>query len=250
MELIAAVDLLDGIAVRLVQGDYGRRAASVTDPSRAVIEWVRAGVRWLHLVDLAGARTGRPVHLDLAARLAAAARAVDPATRVELGGGLRRAHDVEAVVAAGIDVAVLGTAAVEDPAMLDSCLARWPGRIAASIDVRDDTTQLDGWTRSGATDAVAIATRLVEAGVAHLIVTDVRRDGTRRGANLELLGRMREALPEARLIAAGGIGTAVDLHSLRGLGLDGAIVGLALLDGSLPVADALAAAGAPSLPLV
>lgn len=242
MDLIPAVDLLDGIAVRLVQGDYARRAASVADPAPLVAEWVRVGVRRLHLVDLEGARTGRPMHLELAARLAALAHESAPDARVELGGGLRRLEDVEALFDAGIDVAVLGTAAIESPELLEAAVVRWPDRIAVSIDVRADRVALDGWTRSAAADPLQLAIELKNFGVAHLVVTDVERDGTRRGPNRELLAGMRAAVPDSRLVAAGGIGTAGDLRQLAALGVDGAVVGLALLDGSLSIADALAAA--------
>lgn len=243
MDLIPAIDLLDGIAVRLLQGDYERRTASVSDPAPVMTRWVQAGVRWLHIVDLAGARAGRPVHLELAGELAAAARQANPEVRVELGGGLRDVQAVEAVLDAGIEVAILGTAAIEHPGLLRGCLARWPGRLAVSIDVRGERVALDGWTRTAKTNPVRLAEEVSRAGAAHVIVTDVRRDGTGRGPNHELLARMRDALPAARLVAAGGIGTTADLRALAALGIDGAVVGLALVDGSLSVEDALAAAG-------
>lgn len=242
MDLIPAIDLLDGTAVRLVQGDYERRAASVDDPGSTVTGWVRAGVRWLHLVDLAGARAGRPQHLELASALAASARAADPDVRVELGGGLRTIPDVEAALDAGMDVAILGTAAVEDPHLLAACVARWPGRIAVSIDVRGEQLAIAGWTRSSVANAIDFAVDVVGAGAGHLIVTDVERDGTRSGPNRALLTGMREAVPDARLVAAGGIATADDLRGLAAIGVDGAVVGLALIDGSLPIDDALDAA--------
>jgi phosphoribosylformimino-5-aminoimidazole carboxamide ribotide isomerase len=243
VDLIPAIDLLDGIAVRLVQGNYGRRAASVSDPAPVVADWVRAGVRWLHLVDLGGARVGRPVALELAGSLALTAREAEPEIRVELGGGLRRIEDVEATLDAGLDVAVLGTAAIENPDLLAASLARWPGRIAVSIDVRGERVAVDGWTRSFATDPLRLATEVARADITHLVVTDVQRDGTRIGPNLELLARMRKALPATQLVAAGGIGSAEDLRQLATLGIDGAVVGLALVDGSLSIRDALAAAG-------
>lgn len=244
MDLIPAIDLLDGMAVRLVQGDFARRAASVADPATLVARWVEAGVRWLHLVDLGGARAGRPEHLELASSLAAAARATDSDVRVQLGGGLRRAADVEAALGSGIDVAILGTAAVEDPDLLVASAARWPGRIAVSIDVRGDRLAIAGWTRSSGGDAARLAAEVVAAGAGGVIVTDVERDGTRRGPNEALLDRVRAAIPRARLVAAGGIGTADDLRRLAALGVDGAVVGLALVDGSLAIEDALDAAAA------
>lgn len=243
MDLIPAVDLLDGIAVRLVQGDFARRAASVADPAPVVADWIRAGVRRLHLVDLGGARAGRPMHLELAGRLAGVAHRAAPDARVELGGGLRRIEEIEAAFDAGIDVAVLGTAALETPDVVTEGVARWPGRIAVSIDVRGDRVAVHGWTRSEPVDPVQLATDLSGSGVTHLIVTDVRRDGTRQGPNRALLARMRAAVPATRLVAAGGIAGTDDLRRLAALGVDGAVVGLALIDGSLSIADALAAAG-------
>jgi phosphoribosylformimino-5-aminoimidazole carboxamide ribotide isomerase len=240
VDLIPAIDLLGGEAVRLVQGDYDRRAAHVADPASVLRAWVATGVRHLHLVDLDGARSGRPVNLAVAARLASAAREAG-AVRVELGGGLRRSEDVEAAFEAGIDLAILGTAAVENPDLLAQAVARWPGRIAASVDVREASIALDGWTRTSDADAISLAQRLAEAGASQVIVTDTRRDGTGAGPNLELLDRMRAAVPDVRLVAAGGIGSADALRTLATRGIDGAIVGLALVDGSLSVADALEA---------
>jgi phosphoribosylformimino-5-aminoimidazole carboxamide ribotide isomerase len=245
VDLIPAVDLLDGMAVRLVQGDFARRAATVADPAPIVAEWVRAGVRRLHLVDLAGARDGRPVHLELAARLSAAAHGAAPGVQVELGGGLRRLEEIEAAFDAGIDLAVLGTAAVEGRELLEAAVARWPDRIAVSIDVRGDQVAVAGWTRGAAADPVQLAREVGGAGLAHVIVTDVQRDGTRRGPNRELLARIRAAVPGTRLVAAGGIATTGDLRELAALRMDGAVVGLALIDGSLTIGDALVAAGQP-----
>lgn len=243
MDLIPAIDLLDGKAVRLVQGDFDRQAASVSEPARVVADWVRAGVRWLHLVDLGGARAGRPQHLEQAALLVSAARDAAPDVRVELGGGLRHLDEIEAALAAGIDVAILGTAAVEDADLLAASVGRWPGRIAVSVDVRGDQVAVDGWARTAERDPVRLAMAMASAGAAQLIVTDVHRDGTRRGPNHRLLARMRDAVPGTRLVAAGGVGTAADLRQLAALGLDGAIVGLALVDGSLSIAEGLEAAG-------
>lgn len=244
MDLIPAIDLLDGVAVRLVQGDYDRRATEQDDPGSLVRSWIDGGVRWLHVVDLEGARSRHPVHLDLAAHLARTAREAAADVRVELGGGIRTEVDVAAVLDAGIDVAILGTAAVEDPALLARCAARWPGRVAVSLDLRDGRPAVDGWLRTGVGDAPALAARFAKEGAAHLIVTDVTRDGTKAGPNLELLATLRAAVADTRLVAAGGIGSVDDLRAVAAVGVDGAVVGLALMDGSLPMHAALAAAGA------
>lgn len=242
MDVIPAVDLLGGQAVRLVQGDYARRAGTNDDPAASVRAWARAGIRWLHFVDLDGARSGTSVNLDRALELATAAREAAPDLRVQVGGGLRTAESVRRVLDRGVDVAILSTAALTDTVLLDQLTDRWPGRIAVSVDVRGDAVAVDGWTRTVDREPDALAADLVARGVATLIVTDVQRDGTRRGPNLDLVGRMRAAAPAARLLAAGGIGTTDQLRALGEAGADGAIVGLALLDGSLPLADALAAA--------
>lgn len=240
MELICAIDLLDGGAVRLVQGDYERRIDALAGPTELARRFVAAGCRRLHVVDLAGARAGRPVQLALVGEVVAAARAADGHVRVEAGGGLRTDADVEAMLAVA-DEALLGTAAIERPDFLRGCAERHPGRIGVSLDLRDGLPALDGWLRTGASDAVELARRLMDDGAARLTVTDTSRDGTLSGPNLALLGEMRAALPDAVLVAAGGIGSLDDLRALAAIGCDGAVVGLALLSGAIDPADALAA---------
>jgi phosphoribosylformimino-5-aminoimidazole carboxamide ribotide isomerase len=240
VELICAIDLLDGGAVRLVQGDYERRVEALAGPTELARRFVAAGCRRLHVVDLAGARAGRPVQLALVAEVAAAARAERSDVRVEAGGGLRTDADVDAMLAVA-DEALLGTAAIERAGFLRGCTERHPGRIGVSLDLRDGRPALDGWLRTGATDAVDLARRLVDDGAARLIVTDTARDGTLSGPNLALLAEIRGALPGAILVAAGGIGSIDDLRALADIGCDGAVVGLALLSGAIDPADALAA---------
>lgn len=240
MELICAIDLLDGGAVRLVQGDYARRIEADADAVTLARRFVAAGCRRLHVVDLAGARSGRPAQLELVGRIASAARAQAADARIEVGGGLRRDVDVDAALAIA-DEAVLGTAAIEQQGFLRSCAGRHAGRVFASLDLRDGRPAVDGWLREGSADAVDLASRLVEEGATRLIVTDTRRDGTLAGPNLDLLAALRRALPHAFLVAAGGIGSLDDLRALDALGCDGAVVGLALLTGAVDPADAVAA---------
>lgn len=239
MELICAIDLLDGGAVRLVQGDYDRRRGADDAPAELARRFVAAGCRRLHVVDLAGARAGRPMLLDLVAEVVAAARAEEPAVLVEAGGGLRRAADVAALLEIADD-ALLGTAAIEDAAFLRASVAAYPGRIAVSLDVRDGRAALDGWSRTGAADTVTLARRLLDDGASRLVVTDTSRDGTLAGPNLDLLSRLRAAVPDAILVAAGGIGSVDDLRAVSDIGCDGAVVGLALLTGAIDPAEALA----------
>jgi phosphoribosylformimino-5-aminoimidazole carboxamide ribotide isomerase len=239
VELICAIDLLDGGAVRLVQGDYARRIDADAGPTELARRFVSAGCRRLHVVDLAGARAGRPVQLARVGEVVGAARAVSRDVRVEAGGGLRTAADVAALLDVA-DEALLGTAAIEQPDFLRACADRHPGRISVSLDLRDGRPALDGWLRTGESDAVGLARRLVDAGATRIVVTDTARDGTLAGPNLELVAALRAALPDATLVAAGGIGALDDLRALAAIGCDGAVVGLALLSGAIDPAEALA----------
>lgn len=247
MELIAAIDLFEGRSVRLRQGDYARRLESGRDPLELAARWAAAGVPRLHIVDLEGARAGEPRQLARLGEVVRAARAAAPAIRVQAGGGLRTPEAVAAVINAGADAAVLGTAALEIPGFLATCATRWPGRVLAALDLRDGRPALDGWLRANDADPLTAAGRLLDEGAAGLLVTDTRRDGMLAGPNLELLATFRAALPEAWLVAAGGIRSVGDLGDLRRAGIDGAIVGLALLTGALVLPDALAALAASAV---
>lgn len=244
MELIAAIDLMDGRSVRLEQGDFDRPIPGTEEPARLAREWVEAGVRRLHLVDLEGARAGEPRQLQSITEVAAAVREVGPEVRVQVGGGLRTPEAVDALLSTGVaDFTILGTAALTREDFARDCASRWPGRILVSLDLRDGRLAVDGWLRDADGEPIEIARRLLEVGAAGLLVTDTRRDGTLAGPNLELLRAFREALPDAWLAGAGGIGSADDLRELREIGVDGAVVGLALLDGSIGLSEALEAIG-------
>jgi phosphoribosylformimino-5-aminoimidazole carboxamide ribotide isomerase len=232
VELICAIDLLDEGAVRLVQGDYERRIAAGADPTALAAAFVAAGCRRLHVVDLAGARAGRPVQLATVGAIVDAARREEPTAVVELGGGLRTAIDVDAALGVADEV-LLGTAAIERPGFVAEVAARHPARVGVSLDLRQGRPALDGWLREGTGDAVAIARRVLDEGAARLVVTDTSRDGTLHGPDLDGLGILRQALPDAILVAAGGVGSIEDLRRLRDMGLDGAVVGLALLTGAV-----------------
>ena len=239
MELICAIDLLDGGALRLVQGDYERRIPAGTDAPALAARFVEAGCRRIHVVDLAGARAGRPMQLPLVAEVADAARTAAPDTKVELGGGLRTEADVAAALEV-VDDALLGTAAVERPGFLAACAARFPGRVAVSLDLRAGRPAVDGWLREGDADPMTIAARLLDEGASRLIVTETSRDGTLAGPDLEALANLRATFPGATLVAAGGVGSLDDLRALDAIGIDGAVVGLALLTGAVEVAEAVA----------
>lgn len=247
MELIAAIDLLEGRGVRLRQGDYAD-PVGWGDPLQRATRWAADGVPTLHVVDLEGARSGEPRQLATMVEVFRTARAAAPRVRLQAAGGLRTRAAVAAVLDAGADAAVLGTAALERRGFLAACASRWPGRILAALDIRDGRVAVAGWLRVDDAEPLAAASRLLDEGAAGLIVTDIRRDGVLTGPNLALLGTFRAAFPGTWLAAAGGVRSTGDLLDLHRAGIDGAIVGMALLSGAVQVADALAALAAPTVP--
>jgi phosphoribosylformimino-5-aminoimidazole carboxamide ribotide isomerase len=240
MHVIPAIDLLDGQCVRLHQGDYDQVTRFSTDPVAQALDWQRQGARRLHLVDLDGARRGEPVN-DAVVRAIAAALAIP----VQLGGGVRTAERAEELLACGLDRVILGTVALEEPDLVRELARRHPGRIVVGIDARDGRVATRGWLEESTVEATALARRFEGSGVAALITTDIATDGTLTGPNLAFLRAMAEA-SRIPVIASGGIGCLDDLLSLLALaplGVEGVIVGRALYDGRVDLAEALQAIG-------
>ncbi|MEB3157314.1 MAG: 1-(5-phosphoribosyl)-5-[(5-phosphoribosylamino)methylideneamino]imidazole-4-carboxamide isomerase [Cyanobacteriota bacterium] len=240
MDVIPAIDLLDGRCVRLHQGDYNQVTTFSDDPVQQALEWQRQGARRLHLVDLDGARQGLPVNDD-AVRAITAALSIP----VQLGGGVRTVERAEQLLTLGLDRVILGTLAVEDPALVCALAARHPGRIVVGIDAREGRVATRGWLEDSALEATVLAQRFASSGVAALITTDIATDGTLAGPNLAFLRAMLDASP-LPVIASGGVGSLSDLLSLLSLaplGLEGVIVGRALYDGRVELVEALQAIG-------
>lgn len=239
-DLLPAIDLRGGRVVRLEQGDFDRETTFGDDPATQASAFVAHGARWLHVVDLDGARAGAPAQTASVTAIVAAA---DARASVEVAGGLRTAAAVASVLGSGAARAVIGTVAVEDPDLAAAMVDRFgPERIAVAVDVRDGHAVGRAWqTGSPGVDAGDLVQRLSVAGVRTFEVTAVARDGLMAGPDLELLGRL-VALGQARIIASGGIRDAADIRSVRRIGCAGAIVGRALYDGTLTLEDALAAA--------
>ena len=240
MDVIPAIDLLEGRCVRLHQGDYSQVTTFSEDPLQQALEWQRQGAGRLHLVDLDGARQGVPVN-DTAVRSITAALSIP----VQLGGGVRTLERAEQLLGLGLDRVILGTLAVEQPELVYQLADRHPGRIVVGIDARNGLVATRGWLRDSALTATEVARRFATSGVAALITTDIATDGTLAGPNLAFLREMVEAsaLP---VIASGGVGSLSDLLSLltlAPLGLGGVIVGRALYDGRVDLAEALQAIG-------
>jgi phosphoribosylanthranilate isomerase len=237
LELLPAVDVAYGRAVRLVQGAAGSETA-YGDPLEAALEWQRGGASWIHLVDL-DAAFGRGSNAELLADLVGRLDA-----RVELSGGIRDDGSLRAALATGAHRVNIGTAALEDPQWCDRIVAECGERVAIGLDVRGRTLAARGWTRDGG-DLFEVLERLDKAGAVRYVVTDIRRDGTMTGPNLDLLREVC-AHTEAPVVASGGVSTLDDLRALATLepvGVEGVIVGRALYQGAFTVSEALAALG-------
>jgi phosphoribosyl isomerase A len=237
LQLLPAVDVAAGQAVRLVQGVAGSET-SYGDPVEAALTWQRAGAEWIHLVDL-DAAFGRGGNRDL---LAEVVGKVD--VRVEMSGGIRDDDSLRAALATGCARVNIGTAALEDPDWCARAIAEHGDRIAVGLDVRGTTLAARGWTREGG-ELFEVLERLDRDGCARYVVTDVTKDGTLRGPNLDLLGRVCAAT-DRPVVASGGVSGLDDIRALAGLvgqGVEGAIVGKALYAGSFTLEQALDAAG-------
>ena len=242
-ELLPAIDLIAGRVVRLEQGDFDRETSFSTDPLAVAAKFASGGATWLHIVDLDGARTGRPSHSEAVRTIVAA---VGPIVRIDLAGGLRTPEAIDEALAMGASRAVIGTAALQDPRIPAAAVAgHGTDRIAVALDVREGVAVGEAW-RSGApgvppADAIR---RLADVGVATFEVTSIARDGLLGGPDLAMLGDL-VAIGRGRIIASGGLARLEDIEAVRRLGCAGAIVGRALYDGSLDLSDALVAASTP-----
>ncbi|GAA4286829.1 bifunctional 1-(5-phosphoribosyl)-5-((5-phosphoribosylamino)methylideneamino)imidazole-4-carboxamide isomerase/phosphoribosylanthranilate isomerase PriA [Georgenia daeguensis] len=239
LELLPAVDVVEGQAVRLFQGEAGSETA-YGDPAEAAAAWVEEGAEWIHLVDL-DAAFGRGSNHDLLARIVA-----ELDVKVELSGGIRDDDSLERALDSGARRVNLGTAALENPEWTSRAIARHGDRIAVGLDVRGTTLAARGWTKEGG-DLWEVLDRLESDGCARYVVTDVTKDGTLRGPNVELL-RQVCARTDAPVVASGGVANLHDIETLRGLtevGLEGAIVGKALYAGAFTLSQALDVAGRP-----
>lgn len=238
MELFPAIDLLDGRAVRLYQGDYDRETIYNDDPVAQAKLFAAEGARWIHVVDLDAARTGTPRNREV---IAAIASAVD--VPIQTGGGVRSVEAADALFAAGVSRVVIGTAALEEPELVAALASRVP--VAVGLDARGREVAVRGWEQGSGRDLLDVARGFADVGVEALIVTEIGRDGTLEGPDIDGLGEVLDAT-ELPVIASGGVGSIDDLRALdalrsAGRRLAGAIVGRALYEGAFTLPDALAA---------
>jgi phosphoribosylformimino-5-aminoimidazole carboxamide ribotide isomerase len=238
MQLLPAIDLRDGKCVRLYKGDYGRETVYGDDPVAQAQGFAAAGAPWVHVVDLDAARTGEPVNRPVIAAIAAA---VD--VPVQVGGGVRDDASAAALFDAGVARVVVGTAALEDPAFVRRLAGSH--RVAVGLDVQGREVAVRGWLEGSGRALADVAAEFADAGVDALVVTQIARDGTLEGPDLELYGELL-ATSSLSIVASGGVGTADDLRALAALSVEGrtlagAIVGRALYEGRFTIEDALAA---------
>jgi phosphoribosylformimino-5-aminoimidazole carboxamide ribotide isomerase len=238
MDLYPAIDLLDGRCVRLYQGDYDQSTVYGDDPVAQALAFQSEGAPWVHVVDLDAARTGEPRNRDV---VAAIAGALD--VPVQTGGGVRTAEAADALFAAGVARVVLGTAALEDPDLVRRLAAEHP--VAVGLDARGSEVAVRGWLEGSGADVLDLAVAFQDAGVAALVVTEISRDGTLEGPDVDGLSRVLAATT-VPVIASGGIGSLADVAALAALQsdgrtLEGAITGRAVYEGAFTVADAVAA---------
>jgi phosphoribosylformimino-5-aminoimidazole carboxamide ribotide isomerase len=234
--LFPAIDLKNGEAVRLQQGDMARATVFNRDPAAQAAAFARQGFEYLHLVDLDGAFAGKP--MNAAAVEAILAQVKIP---VQLGGGIRDRATIDAWLGKGITRVIIGTAAVRDPALVKDAARAHPGRVAVGLDARDGKVAVEGWAETSTLSALDIARRFEDAGVAAIIYTDVARDGMLKGLNLDATIELADNI-SIPVIASGGLASIADVRALlepRARKLQGAIAGRALYDGRLDAAAAL-----------
>jgi len=237
MEIIPAVDIREGRCVRLYQGDYRRQTVYGEDPVEIALRWRSQGARWLHIIDLAGAASGKPESIPLVEAIVK-----ESGLLVEFGGGVRQVKVVEELLRKGVRRVILGTAAIENPAMVKKLCRRFGEAVAVSLDAREGKVSTHGWRKDTAVDALQLAKEMVDMGVSRFIFTDIKRDGTLTEPNFALVERLVRGV-NVPVVAAGGICRLEHLERLKTLGVEGVVIGKALYTGDIDLTEAIALAG-------
>jgi phosphoribosylformimino-5-aminoimidazole carboxamide ribotide isomerase len=239
MLIIPAIDLRGGKCVRLREGQKDKETVYSGDPVAVALAWQSAGARWLHVVDLDGAFSGRPVHLPVIRDIIAAV-----SIPVQVGGGIRERKAVEDVLGCGAARAIIGTVAVQDQQLMQELLRDYGSRVLVSVDSRDSVVAVAGWESLAGVSAVAFGRQLKKIGVERVVFTDIRRDGTLRGPNIPAVTAFARETG-LKVIASGGVSKVDDVNGLTALevlGVEAVIIGRALYDGRVSLAEAIAAA--------
>lgn len=233
MVIYPAIDIFDGKAVRLLRGDYEQMTVYSDDPVSVALGFKKAGASAVHVVDLEGARDGKPANFGMIKRIAAGS-----GLDIQVGGGIRTASDIEKYLQIGAKRVILGTAAVSAPGFLRESVRAHGGAIAVSADIKDGFVAIKGWTELSDQDVLSFCSAVEEIGVQTVICTDVSKDGLLSGTNTDLYRTLRAKL-SIKLIASGGITTLDEIGELSALGMDGAILGKALYTGNIDLAAAI-----------
>ena len=236
MYIYPAIDLYDGKAVRLYQGDYAQMTVYSDRPPELADAFVRSGASHIHIVDLEGARSGGTPNIETVCSIKQTGGVF-----CQVGGGVRSMEVVDRYLSAGLDRVILGTAALTDETLLRSAVEKYGARIAVGVDIRDGFVAIRGWTERSETDAFAFCAKMQAVGVQTLICTDISRDGAMRGTNRALYERLSREF-RLDIIASGGVSSLEDVRALAGLGIHGAIIGKAYYTGAIDLKEAIAAA--------
>lgn len=233
MNIFPAIDLYEGCAVRLLQGDYQKMTVYSNDPLTIAQDFVQKGASFVHLVDLEGARDGTTPNLPIVRKIASATPLF-----TEIGGGIRRMETVETYLEAGVDRVILGTAAVTDPAFLSEALRQYGEKIAVGVDIKDGRVAIRGWTQTADLTFHDFCRQMESCGVKTLICTDISRDGAMKGTNRALYRELSEKY-RMHIVASGGVSTMEDVRALAALSLYGAIIGKAYYTGAIDLQKAI-----------
>lgn len=239
MQIFPAIDLINGQSVRLYQGDYDQKTTISADPVTQAQSFEQAGLTHLHLVDLDGAKAGEPKNLATIEKIRAATDLF-----IEVGGGIRTLESIEAYLAKGIDRVILGSVALKDPELTKAALKQFgPDKIVIGIDALHDRVATEGWLEDSDVSCAQLVEAMQQAGAQTFIVTDIAKDGTLSGPNVQMLAALHQQFPALTFVASGGMHEPSDLTQLKAAGITVAIVGKALAAGSITLADLKALEG-------
>ena len=236
MNLFPAIDLYGGKAVRLYKGNYDEMTVYNDDPVSVAKDFEACGAKYIHLVDLEGARTGETPNLDVIKRIVSETKLF-----AEVGGGIRSMDTIEKYISAGVSRVILGTAAVKNPSFLMAALLKYGEAVAVGVDIRDGMVAINGWTENSALHYTEFMERLISIGVRTVIVTDISRDGAMKGTNRSLYAELADQFPALDVIASGGVSSLDDVKALSDMDIYGAIIGKAYYTGAINLCECVKA---------
>lgn len=237
MDILPAIDLIGGQCVRLIQGQYDKQITYKDDPVAQARQFLEAGSQWLHVIDLEGAKAGRPVNADVVAQIAAQV----PGLKIELGGGVRDEAAIVQMLEAGVTRLILGSSAVKQYDWFCQMARKYPQRLVLGLDARGANVATEGWLEEGSQTVLEFAKKSADLPLAAIIYTDITKDGMLAGPNIERTRALVEAV-DLPIVAAGGVTTVDDVRTLKDIGVAGAIIGRALYESTITVETALQAA--------